>query len=534
MELAQQWLEMQRNNYSSSSEDEPQHNNRNSLTRNVSRRTSSSSSRAIDATGGSFPLSRDERNLIFPTSAALRHNSATDTPSFQYSQARHNSQSVSHQDSTLLGSHQQRGQSERDETDAVYRSILDAPLPACLTENSQQQPRGRSSHRRPHSNSRSRDPSGMRMREASTIGGEGGRLHTEELQEYLLSLAARDAITAPVHDQLLAKGKLTAQRKEELVLADQARQAKMMKSPTISKFAKELSEAKKGDRSVPFHIRSAQIDKKKREKLMEAAAAREEEEKKKAEKMFKPKLSAHGKRAQGKVHLFAENSAEWQHRKVHHAVEERTKRLVEDLKTLQDRPMISRRSEQLAQRVRERTLQNAVHSDPNSSFAGRTFGNNNYGGGTEYVDYMMERERQSRLNAWEATIRNEMMNMSLNHNPKITLYGAGIERAPELSVGERLYYDAITMEERRAAAREKLRQTQEEEARKQKQQYRSASATNSPTSRSSSSVRPRRTAADIADDLMNRHLEAMAARSQAVEAALAEPPPPADNQSDER
>lgn len=344
-----------------------------------------------------------------------------------------------------------------------------------------------------------------------------------------------------------------------------------MKSPTISRFAKELSESKRGGKSVPFFERSAQMEKKKQERRKEQEEQRAADEKKKAQKMFQPKLSAQGRRAQSKVHNFTENAAAWQERKIQHAVEERTKQLVDDLKTLQDRPMISRRSEQLAQRARERTLHNTMmsshHSDPTavhlgSNFTGGGGGNNNANppsggsGNVDYIEYMMERDRQSKLNAWEATVRHEMEQMNHNYNPKITLHAASVERAPELSVGDRLYYDAIAMEEKRAANREKHLREQEEEARRRKQalfrmsqqgggggsgqQYDEVTGS-TPSSRSSSqhrhsnsnsnstsSSRPppvpvRRTAAQVADDLMNRHLEAMAARSQAVEAALAEP-----------
>lgn len=285
--------------------------------------------------------------------------------------------------------------------------------------------------------------------------------------EFSSAPAVRRAV--PIHDDLIAKGQLYEQRREALQeKAIQEQLKTVTKSPRISADAKALR------RDEPFENRFRRLEREKVEKQRHTIHKLEKEDDVFSRYSFKPKISNRGRRATSRLTLHDQHDA-WSRRREERLEALRAQKIIADLADVRDGPDINPTSQHLALRRRE---QQGLS-------------------GLSHIDAMIERDRLQKLAAWE---RSQMSDGQQNWNPKITAFAAAMTpRDDHRDVFERLYDQTFQADERRATL---IRQRLEEE-------------TCSPAITAAANASQRRSR-HIEDDLMQRHLDSLAAREQAM------------------
>ena len=335
------------------------------------------------------------------------------------------------------GSYQPQGQPTYQTRDSWLtddlRTILDAPLPRCLQMET-------TPRRMSHQNS-ARQPSPSVSHTTATAAA-----------------IARPRVFA---DRLLEEGRLQEQRREELQLRAQQQEDRHLRStPAVTAAAKALPRHGKIEDHLLRKAREAE-EKSKRELVQRDLTTRQE-----AETLFKPQLSAKGKRATSKLSSidYQEN---WHARREQRVESRRTECLLKEISEVRDKPDIDQRSKKLAAAKRQKEgIAELSH-----------------------VDAMLERDRMQKLASWEKSQRDT----AVGSNPLITTYAATLQREGE--AGDRLYREAMEAQRRKEQRSESVQQ-------------------HSFTPRISKLAASLPRVAQVEEDLMQRHLAAQATKEE--------------------
>jgi hypothetical protein len=271
---------------------------------------------------------------------------------------------------------------------------------------------------------------------------------------------------APIHEQLLAKGKLYAQRQEALrERAIMEEKKKMRATPKVTEDASRISRAER------IEDRFERVQAIKDMRMQRTAQVKEEEEERRLRGLFKPKISDRARHVAPRVGASKEQLEALMRRREERAGQLRLHWLVQEMQDVQDGPSINPVSEKLAARKREREGL----------------------GGLSHIEAMVERDRRRQHAAWEE----EQMRAEdhADANPRITLYAAALQRTGD--VGQRLYEQGTRTRSR---------------------------TTDAPTPRgpriTAVAEQAPRSGRPIEDELMQRHLQSLAAREETVRLEL--------------
>eukprot|EP00760_Papus_ankaliazontas_P035909 PhM_4_TR8081/c0_g1_i1/m.5988 len=278
------------------------------------------------------------------------------------------------------------------------------------------------------------------------------------------------ARTGPVHEELIDKGKIYEQNKEKLREEAVRKQlAAMRPTPKVSSMAQQIRREDK----IEERFRKLELDRRQMEEWNRAKYLRREEDEQ--NHSFKPKISKKGRRATSRASAL-ENNSMWQQKREEEREALRTKKIIAEMAEVRGTPEIDERSARLAERKKQR--------DGLEGFS--------------HLDTMLERDRLSRLSAWERQ-QHELRN-SQPGNPRITAYAATMPRDGD--VFDRLYSTSYENEAKRAV----LHQSRVNEE--------GMECSYSPriTRNASSIVRER----PVEEDLLDRHAQSRAMQEEQV------------------
>lgn len=351
----------------------------------------------------------------------------------------------------------------------VNDGILHGPLPAGLDYDT-------SGNRR----SASSNP----YQQQQLLGGDSGSYYyaggvaAASRNDNSMSYASRGGV--PVHDQLLAKGKLYQQRKEAMKERHVSEQLRHLRNPKLSEEASKLR------REETVVQRFYRLQQQKEEKQYYAQQQREKEDERTLARSFKPSITSRARQASARITSArgtVGDALEAQiRRREEKASQIRLKYMMQDMAEVREVPSINPVSERLAARRREKEGL----------------------GGMSHLEAMIERDRLRRAELWERQRERETEEVA-HPFPKITLYAANLQRDGDAA--ERLYQESIENEARRA---ERI-QARLDDAR------RTASHTPRITALAAATARQGGAGGEpIEDELMRRHLDAMAHREELI------------------
>lgn len=297
----------------------------------------------------------------------------------------------------------------------------------------------------------------------------------------------------PVHDQLLAKGRLYQQRREAMKERHVTEQLKHLRNPIVSEQARQL----KREEKVFERFRRMQHQKEERAYFQQRQ--REIEDAATLQRAFKPTITARARQASARVggpgSRVGDQLEAQLRRRDERAGQIRMKYMMHEMAEVREVPAINPVSERLAARRREK-----------EGFAGLT-----------QLEAMIERDRLRQAALWEKQ-REREIEETANPYPKITLFAANLQR--EGDAAERLYNESLETEARRV---EKI---QASLAKSRKQHSHTPRITTlaaaARTNRGGDGGAPDAGGAPppIEDELMRRHLDAMAHREELIRQQL--------------
>jgi len=288
----------------------------------------------------------------------------------------------------------------------------------------------------------------------------------------------------PVHDQLLAKGKLYQQRKEAMKEKTVSEELRHMRNPRLSEEAKKLKREEK------IHERFRRLQQQKEEKAFYEQHRREEEDEKTLSRAFKPTITNRARQASARItssRSVGDALEQQMRRREEKAAQIRLKYMMQDMSEVRDVPAINPVSEKLAARRREKEGL----------------------GGMTHIEAMIERDRARRAEMWEKQREKEEEENSHPY-PKITLYAANLQR--EGDAAERLYQESLENEARRV---ERI-QAKLDETRRTASHTPRITALAAQVGRSSGAAGDGNSNEPIEDELMRRHLDAMSHREELI------------------